>query len=247
MTKRIIFGVGLNLPEVEGLECIDVDSDRSLLDADIVVFYPKLLGVAFADTYNGKPRLSDHYSFLMKEKIGHWRTQMLSAFESGKTLVVFMPEKQDAYRFTGEKTHSGTGRSRVTTNIVAPISNYELLPITFNSMMSGEGKAMKLVPGADVLSAYWKDFGGISRYNVSFESKLATTMIETRTGGKTVGALVARKGHFLLLPDLEWDQEGSVRKERMGRSTGPKRLTNFLLAFEMLFWESMLLFEAKQP
>ena len=146
MAPRSIFTIGIDLPDIEGLESYTIDSDQSLLDADIIVFRPSL-GIfhSYSMTdYLGKKILPHSSSFQAMEKISHWTAQLRTAFESGKTIVVFLPPKEEMFRYTGEKTFSGTGRSRITTESVAPISNYDFLPVKFEELVFGQGRGMKL-------------------------------------------------------------------------------------------------------
>jgi hypothetical protein len=123
---RTIFAVGVLLPDVEGLEVVDVRSDQSLLDADIIVFEPSFDAFESVEPYNGKPLLTHYDSTLSGEKISHWRSQIKSAMDAGKTIVFFLAAPQEVYRYTGTRAFSGTGRNRHTTNHVERISSYGL-------------------------------------------------------------------------------------------------------------------------
>ena len=120
MAKKKIFAIGFDLPGVEGFEVFDITSDQSLLDADVIVFRPNLSEFEwdFGHNYAGQRVLTQRSSFEVKEKIGHWSAQMKAAFDVGKTVIVFLPPKEQALRYTGEETHAGTARSRVTTRTV---------------------------------------------------------------------------------------------------------------------------------
>ena len=52
---------------------------------------------------------------------------------------------------TGRREYSGTGRNRHTTHIVAPVTNYEALPISMQ-VTASEGKAMALTAAGTVLA-----------------------------------------------------------------------------------------------
>lgn len=225
--KKTIFCIGISLPKVEGLNCVQINSDQSLLDADIVAFRPAIINNSYyAETYNGKPRLSDHDSFVMQDKISHWNTQLRAAYEAGKTILVFLPEKQEAYRYTGERNYSGTGRSRVTTNIVTLVSNYDLLPVKLESLVFGEGKGMKLASGGEVLSQYWREFGPVSKYYAHFAAQKLKPLILTKTGDKLVGALVSGVGRVVILPDIEWNPK-NFTQEKDGKDYWTSDAQNF--------------------
>lgn len=86
MSKKI-FAVGLDLPGPE-FEYISLDSDRTLLDADIIVFSPGLSNYTSHEAYNGKSLLSQHASFSVVEKMGHWQSEISAAVSAGKLVVV---------------------------------------------------------------------------------------------------------------------------------------------------------------
>ena len=213
MAKRTIYVIGLELPDVEGFECYRVNTDISLLDADVVLFRPMLdeFDGYGSEQYQGRTLLSQHASFQVMEKISHWTGQLKTAVETGKTVVVLLPERKEIYRYTGEVRTSGTGRSQVRTNIVNPVNNYQLIPWRFDDLVSGTGQAMRLAAKADIIAGYWRAFENISVYNVHFSTK-ATSLLVTKSGNKTVGAAARATGNLLLLPDLHWDSDAFVNK-----------------------------------
>src|SRR5579872_585266 len=106
-------------------------SQASLLDWDIIVFKPTIpaFWTEYADGYQGKPSLSDTTSFALKEASEHWRREIKQAVETGKTVVVFLPPREEVFVATGEMRYAGTGRNARATRIVGLHSNYNALPI----------------------------------------------------------------------------------------------------------------------
>jgi hypothetical protein len=210
MSKRTIFAIGLGLPDVEGLECFPIDSDQGLLDADVVVFRPDLYRFRYySEEYQGKPLLTERMSFLLAEKIAHWRQQLNAAFEAGKTVIVFLPARDEVFRYTGQSiSQSGRG----ITKHVAPVNNYEFLPIRFDELVSGRGEAMKLAPGSEIIASYWDRFSAISFYEVYFAVK-SQPLVLTRSGNRTVGALIKGRGNIVCLPSIAWDDTGFTTKD----------------------------------
>ena len=128
--SRRIFSVGFEIPG-DDAEYMSFRSNQSLLDADIIVFEPSFIGeYGLEKYYSGNRLLTESDSFKIVEDISHWRSELKTAFESGKTVFIFLSSLEEGYRYTGEKQFSGTGRSRVTTNIVNAFNNYEVLPVT---------------------------------------------------------------------------------------------------------------------
>jgi hypothetical protein len=158
MSYKTIFSIGLDLPSVDGFKTFDMSSDQSLLDADIVIVRQniEIYKRHAVERHNGKLLLSENLSFSLMEKVNHWSSQIKIAFDAGKTIVVFLPAKDEVFRYTGERTYSGTGRSRSTTNHVAPVSNFDFLPIRLGEIVHGQGRSMKLSDKSEVISSYWK-------------------------------------------------------------------------------------------
>src|SRR5882762_10768159 len=98
-----IFSVGFDFP---GGECEDVPlrSERSLLDADVVIFQPGLTSeYEYGHLYNGRPRLNDSSSFAFKSDLTHWRSELTNALKAGKTIIVYLSKPETVYAYTGEK------------------------------------------------------------------------------------------------------------------------------------------------
>jgi hypothetical protein len=212
MAKRTIYAVGLDLPSVDGFETLEMVSDASLLDADIILFSPTLddfNGYTY-EGFQGKPLFDHAASHKVSEQRAHWRRQISAAYESGKLIVVFLPERQDRYRYTGEVQLSGTGRNRQRTNMVDATSNYDFLPMTLTNITVGRGTGMRLTQKGSVIAPYWAEFGSLSTYNAHFESN-GTPLVETKTGGKTVAVHLQKGGgHCVVLPNVEWDSSEFV-------------------------------------
>jgi hypothetical protein len=240
MGRRTIFAVGLDLPNVDGFDCIPIRSDMSLLDAGIIVFRPIFESFRWYSTeeYQGRTLLSQTSSFELKEKIDHWRNQIAAAFESGKTIVVFLPAKQEVFRHTGEEIISGTGHSMVRRHNVVLVNNYEFLPLKFDELVPGRGRAMKLAPDSEILAAYWQNFCSNSIYEVHFKLK-SRPLVLTKLGDKMVGAMVSGKGKVVCLPDIEWDAADFITEDGEERTKAAETFT-FRLRDEILSVDAAL-------
>jgi hypothetical protein len=209
MSKRTIFAIGLNLPDVDGLEVFRIDSDHGLLDADIVIFRPELDSFNYSqEEYQGRTLLTERASFHLSEKIEHWRQQLRAAFEAGKTLIIFLPPREEVYRYTGSESMSG----KVKTKHVAAVTNYEFLPVRFDELTSGQGKAMRLAPRSEVIASYWERFSDISFYEVYFTTR-GQPLVLTKSGDRMVGALIKGAGNMIYLPNIDWDDAGFTTKD----------------------------------
>jgi hypothetical protein len=209
MSKKKIASVECEIPG--GLsEYIEIDSDASLLDWDIILFRPNIYSLMDdSDTYQGKPALSDSRSFQLRERMDHWRREIIDAIHSGKTVIVFLTELRQVYIDTGQRRYSGTGRNRQTTRIVDLYDNYKCLPFDLKPI-NAKGSGMRITKASAILSSYWAEFAEHSSYEVLIEGEVSKPLIVTRTGEKTVGALIQVKdsaGTLLLLPNLDIDSE----------------------------------------
>lgn len=212
MAERKVITVNFEIPGGFG-EFLALESDRSLLDADVVVYEPGIPSNHAYEEYAGKPLLTQSDSFAAAEALKHWRAELVQAVNSGKTVIIFLVKPEQVYVHTGEKQFSGTGRSRVTTNIVKPLDSYSAIPTTISNLVPKGGEVIQ--PAADLkyLASYWHQFGSITKYEVYFEGKFADILLKTRTGEKVVGATLRTDsgGTLLLLPPIEFDDKKLLR------------------------------------
>lgn len=208
MANKKILTVGLELASSETTHA-EFQSKLSLLDWDIVLVKPQISQFLhnYYETYQGKPCLSDSASFEARECCEHWRREIKQAIDTGKTVIVFLPNLYEVYADTGQRSYSGTGRNQKTTRHVALLTNYHAIPASLEPV-AATGSAMKLAPkGADVLAPYWQEFGGRSTYQVVLSAAGIPACVVTRTGEKPVGAIYRSKasaGTLLLLPDIDF-------------------------------------------
>lgn len=213
MAKHRIFTVGFALPGDE-FEYIEFDSDTTLLDADIILLEPTLGKASGYENYNGKTLLDQNSSFSVKQHLDHWRSEIVAAVKAGKLVIVYLAKPRDCYRYTGEKQHSGTGRSRVTTNIVTEVSSYEAIP-NLKKVIPKSGSEIQIEKDAKYLAPYWSEFAGYSPYEVEIEGEIKEILLRSRSGTRTVGAAVrGQAGVLLFLPPLRYDEKAFVRHDK---------------------------------
>ena len=187
MTKTV-FTVACEIPGGFG-EYVSFGSRASLLDADFVLFGPDLGETRSYNSYMGKRLLSDTSSFEVQEAIGHWRRELAAILQAGRTVFMLMKSREDVYASTGEKRYSGAGRNRHTTNLVRPLSNYDVLPLPAK-IVESKGVSMVLCPSENLLREYWRQFGKDSHYQVHIEENAPLKpLVLTRHGQRVVGAI----------------------------------------------------------
>lgn len=219
LSKRTVLCVGYSIPGGDA-EYVALDSERSLLDADIVVFEPQISQSYYEygqKDYNGKPTLGTTGSFKAVEQSRHWKGELKAAAEHGKTVVVFLAKPEDAWVYTGERQTSGSGRNQKVTNIVAPFSSYASLPLNLGPVVPKSGREMVLTTNSSAIAAYWREFGQISPYEAYLDSSIEGAVLQTKTGSRTLGLLYKLgKGHVLLLPPPRYDEAAFTRTEKDG-------------------------------
>ena len=215
MAKYRFFTVGFDLPG-DDFEYIDFNSDRTLLDADVILFEPTLGHYDTSGSYNGRPLLTEHSSFNTKQQLDHWRSEIVAAVQADKLVIVYLAKPIEYYRHTGQKQFSGTGRSQVTTNIVTEISSYEAIP-NLKGVTAKSGKEIRLEKDTSYLAPYWKEFSNYSPYEVEIEGDFKRILLKSRAGDRTLGGAIHGKyGVLLFLPPLRYDTETFTRYD--GRS-----------------------------
>jgi hypothetical protein len=238
MPKRIL-SVGFQIPGGYG-EYLSYKSDRSLLDADLIVFRPDVSHFFSTESYQGLRCFSEDTSFQMRRSSEHWRAELLAALKEGKTIVVFLIQYEKFFLDSGRKQYSGTGRNQKVTRMVDESHNYTFLPISMGAIVAARGDVIKKVQDIGFLAPYWNEFGSDSHYELYFNGEVSKPLLTAGGNDRIVGALIRIKdcpGNLVLLPSLKrTDEEFTTydekRKEsvwsREGRTFG-KRLAAALL------------------
>lgn len=218
MPKKIL-SVGFEFPG-NAAEYVPLTSDRSLLDADIIVFKPSMAShYTSSETRQGKPLLGEHDSFRAVEDAAHWHSELKASFDVGRTIVVYLSKLEEYYIHTGQKNFSGTGRNRVTTNIVTSFNNYSCLPIPVDRVVTASGTEIRVAKDLKFLALYWKEFAEQSAYEVYLEGKFNNVVLTTKAGNRIIGAVISgQKGTMLLLPSIKYDYDKFVKYDEKSES-----------------------------
>ena len=206
---NVVFSVGLALPG-NPAEYVPFRSDRSLFDADIVIFSPTFGDYHSGETYLGRPLISESDSSQLVRDCDHWRSELATAVENGKIVFVMLYKPVQVYHDTGERTYSGTGRNRVTTRQLGAKSSYDAVPVTMTGLTSRGGSEIAPL-NLSPIAAYWSQFGRDSSYEVYFNYNEAglLPLLATKNRERLVGAISRGNsgGAFVLLPPVQWDEE----------------------------------------
>jgi hypothetical protein len=206
--------VGLDIPG-DASESVAILSDRSLLDADLVIFQPEIPPLYGSTSYQGKRCLDDDDSFRLKEAIAHWRRELAAALEAGKKVILMLSAPEVIFVATGRKEYSGTGRNARSTRIVEPVSTFDMVPAPWQ-FHPATGTEMILQPDARILADYWRQFESHSEYRLYIDGDIKTPAFKTKSGNRVVGAIAqSGAGVLIALPAVSFDDDAytEVRKE----------------------------------
>lgn len=209
--------MGFELPG-DDFEYVPFDSDQSLLDADIVLFEVGFGEHVPTEGYQGEPLFSHSRSVRVVQNLQHWRSELAAATSAGKVVIVFLAKPLSYFQYTGQQQFSGTGRSRVTTNIVGRVESYSAVPNVI-SAEAKSGREVRLTKDAGYISGYWKEFEEYSAYEAFIGGKFTHVLLTTKMGNKTVAAAVHGKGVLLLLPPIRYDEEGFTKYDSKKEET----------------------------
>jgi hypothetical protein len=204
-----ILSIGTSLPS-DAIEAAALDSDRSLLDADIVLLEPGIRHGTYWSDHQGKPALDDSDSFKTKNSVAHWRREIRAAIDAGKLVVVYLVKPYDVFVDTGQRQTSGTGRNAKITRIVDELRSYSIVPLEV-SFVAASGTEIRPVKDLGVLAPYWAEFASVSPYQLYIEGTLQQPLLRTKHGDRVVGAVVRKGvGALLLLPPLDLELAGCL-------------------------------------
>ena len=212
--KKKIISIGFEIPGHSN--CYhSYNSSQSLLDADIVVFEPELYHYyTNSSTYQGKECLDENRSFQLKEDTKHWRSEISTAIQDGKTVFIFMDQYKEIFVHTGKKEFSGTGKNTRTTDIVSLYNNYEFLPIDIPQLIPSRGSEI-IFCGNSLFTIFWNEFKEYINYECYMQKEISTPLFSTKTGKKPVGGLFRKgKGNLVLLPPISYPEEKLTRYDR---------------------------------
>jgi hypothetical protein len=223
-----ILGVGFFIPSEED-DYVGFDSQSSLSDFDIAIFYPSFTKTDYTrdyprPTYEGKDLYSKESSVQISENSSHWANEIKSMLDNGKNVYVVLCPRKDFYIHTGEKEYSGTGRSQKTTNIVTMFHNYRFLPSNIGEISNSSGQI--IVPSHSSIKPFYEAFEEYMNYEcyIKPSQENLTVLFTTKNKDKVLGGIHKKdKGSIVLLPNIELIDEdeyiGELSKEdiKLGR------------------------------
>ena len=179
MAQKKILSVGYDFHGGE-VERVSLDSDRSLLDADIIVFEPGLGSAVRAV----RAVRADYEHYFARERLEHWKRELAAACEAGKTVLVLLVKPQKGLEDRGGQ-----------------INSYAAIPYPSLEFVPAVGYDMRVAGDPRYLSDYWREFSSCSRYvgYIAGGVSDADILLKTRSGDRVVGAALRRGCGLLIL------------------------------------------------
>jgi len=216
--ERKLLTVEYELPGF-GNACHEYVSDQSLLDADVIVFKPQRL----SDDDDGKPSFTESWSFKLTKSTEHWKRELSTALDYGKTVFLILEKYQVASVATGR--HELKGRTCI--NYMAEYSNYDFLPVSLPLMIAKSGCEI-VFEGDPVFAVFWKEFGKYLRYVCYLDEKVKRPVFVTKTGERPIGAVFGvGKGHLVLLPPIQFERPEFTKARKDGQAYWTKEALKF--------------------
>lgn len=195
---KSIAGIAFDIPS-DNDDYIRIDSNDSLSDYDIAIFCPDLSNTYYyhdSDGYEGKSLYDKSSSPKIIAHTEHWKKELLSYLQSGKTLFVVLKKREDFFIHSGSKGFSGTGRNQKTINYVQPHSNYDYLPFQ-SEIINASGKI--LYPVNPLISLFYNEFKNYISYEVYLNSSdKSEKLFTTKNKDKILGAYSKYNNGFLV-------------------------------------------------
>lgn len=220
--QKSIATIGYQIPGNSNLS-LDFSSRKSLMDYDIILFSPTLpyyeRSLVDNGYFQGKVCYGESGSFKLMSDLEHWKKELTNALYAGKTVFFLLSKKEEFFVDTGQRTYSGTGRSRNTTINVAPGDNYELLPINIGNICSGSGKQI-VFSGSSSFKNLYERFKKNLEYRLYLENVPKSEVIFTgKDKSKVLGFVMKMgEGNFIALPFIDYDEDifTEIKKDKKG-------------------------------
>jgi hypothetical protein len=191
----------------------DFSSDTSVFDYDVVIWDPRdglshymRYGVS---TFRSLPSLSGSGSVQIQADVVRRNNEFVDFINLGRVLVAIARPPQECYVDTGQREHSGTGRSRVTTRIMDKLDLLSALPITEPKFSPAAGSRINFEgdgPLVRLLHKY-KNYLG---YEAVISDPPGSVLARVAGTDRVVGFAQRSEvgGHLIVLPAVNFRAEG---------------------------------------
>lgn len=193
--------------EHRNMNYIEFSGSNTILEYDMIIIELEWLFSNYTTdgNYNGISKLTIYNSTQIVEDMKKRKIELLEFLNSGKPVIIFNGNDNYRFRYTGEKTFSGTGRNTRVTNMVTDIHPTEILPTTIKPLkLEGNEVCLKCKKIEDFYKKYVDDFKYLTVYDNVEKSE---TLLSIKNTEKTVGFFrKIKSGILLFLPSLNFDK-----------------------------------------
>lgn len=227
MSKKI-FSIGYQIPG-DHAEHVDLSSEQSLMDADILLISPDSLKpsggwVSFSSgggCYDvGSSRIHTQRIFQLKKEI-------IDHLNFGKNVFILLSKKEE-YTLSNSMTVSKNTRNYNT----ATLSNYHFLPVNIGTLTSASGKHIEF-SGNQIFSNFYKKFEKYLEYQLYIENPSnAQVIFAGKNKTKILGAVYkVGTGNLIVLPYLSYDYDKFVKTKKNKKGEEEEFWTETALKF----------------
>lgn len=203
---------------------------RSFLDFDMIIIKLDQILLEYQaeygrPTYQGLKSLGDDDSAAIRRDMHRRKTEIAECLRLGKVVVLFISGPQTCFRATGQKEHSGTGRSRTTTRIVEEFDILSLLPVKVSTVPAlGDSIEFR---GSDIFSKFVSDTANWMYYEAYFKNPLGNPLLLIKGTDKVVASwLKHSNGHLIFLPSFpDYEEFKSVKEAKTAQRALMQSLT----------------------
>jgi polyhydroxyalkanoate synthesis regulator phasin len=184
--------------------------DRSVFDFDVVIWDPEESyksyqpQSAYAKRYfQGFPWLDENTSVRVRADVARRREEFDEFIGSGRVLIIIVRGPQRCYVDTGKRTFSGTGRNRVTTNILEGFDLLDAIPTDQIEFKVAAGDRIE-IDGGGPLADLLKKYSARLKYDAIVTGATGTTIARVAGTDKTIGCVLRSDsgGYLVLLPRI---------------------------------------------
>lgn len=205
--------LGIDLPDKRVFN-IPFKSEYSLLDYGVIIFDTSKVFLEYNtgphygvymdhSKYMGYRNLDSDDSVHILEDRERRIKEMIELVNIGKTLIVFCPIPDKCYIDTGQREHSGTGRSRTEITLVTGINISSFLPEKVQSETTKSRGEEIVFDGDDIFHSFWNKIKNIVHYKAYFNSSVGKPFLFIKGTEKPVGTwLTFEKGNIVFIPHL---------------------------------------------
>ncbi len=220
--------IGITLPaSPEQITTLKFRTRHSLSEFDIVIARPCQSVRSYQSAYGysnpqykGRYWLDDNDTHKLIEDRNFWKKEFIDFLESGKVLIIFLSTPELGYYSTGQKTYTGTGRNRSTTNQVTDFDPYSMLPISLAGTHFTEGTEIAYRNKNSNLKNLFETISPYTNYKCVIKKDVfeGNPYIFQKNSDSVVGGVLSLQGNgkVILLPDID-DESPEFTENKNGK------------------------------